>query len=884
MQIPKFSPQERVDLPDLTAVSYLVLGEFRRTARGILLGPNPASPPDYLNYVIRGFAVEAQSVPDATVIVRLDPGGANPLSFAIGAENLGARNDAGQLIGGDGMDGTLEGNASYTLDFSGQPVGTYTVEMRHVYTDGANDNRAFWDDGANSEFIAATDTRALPAIELRLSGAPSSEWITLATVAWGGATIVSGNITDARTFAFEGTTPYRQTTQTGSGGMADFSRSTARGSSSVGLNEVYPVLRALARQIQDLKGASDDARWDWFSRVYSAHDPADALGVATKSLRTVDTITYSVGDGVSTFGDFNGSTGLDSCLAHVAGLAAANRAEKITIVVHGGIAGNGYLLSGPKTLAGGTGEPLHVTIRAGTTHAQANPGVYGRPRITIDGAALAVSEYGVSVSSTSSSRLTLEGLEVLWTGTTAGGRGMFSSTGAVEIIGCTIEQSTPAVDAGFAIRAADARSSRISHSTVKGRIQLYNDDGTGSRPTEREMGVIEHCQLTSCQLVLRAASAGVPGIDSVNGFEIRNCTITGRTSAVYTGSVALIDARCARRFRVIDCVISHGTEENAIDGRTYNGASPFDWLIAGCQFDDASSNGTHAVDGGTGTTDGTGWSVCVEDGAHVRVEDCRFALSTSLDAGGVRLDDTDHFLLDSLAFVGCGNAAGGGSGRFDGVILTGGSTFGELRNIQGTDWAAGVTRVRALNLDDCSRLTIRGGTLLGQEAGFGAVIAPAAGYGALRLDDVQDVRIEGTLFESWASNSANSRTIFIDGAGTQTGVWMRGTIFRDCGGYAFQSAGTPTGISIDDCEHSTTTATAGNFADLVAAIRIRVTNCTGLLTAGGPNVFVRFSTANHLIMGNVCPSGNIDANGSGAAGRGFNEAGQDLNLVNAYVP
>lgn len=883
MQIPKFAPQERVDLPDLTAVSYLVLGEFRRTVRGLLIGPNLGSPPDHLNYVVRGFAVEAASPPDATVIVRLDPGGANPLSFAIGGENLGARVDAGQLIGGDGMDGTLEGNATYILDFSGQPAGTYTVEMRHVYTDGANDNRAFWDDGANSEFIAATDTRTLPAIELRLSGAPSSEWITLASVVWGGATIVSGNITDARAFALEGTTPFYQTSQTGSGGMADFDRSASRGSAAVGLNEVYPALRALARQIQDLKGANDSGRWDWYSRVFSAHDPADALGAATKSLRSIDTITYSVGDGVSTFGDFNGSAGLDSCLAHIAGLSAANRAEKITIVVHGGIAGNGYLISGARTLSGGTGEPLHVTIRAGTTHSLLNPGAYGRPRITIDGATLTAGQYGVSVSSTSSARLTLEGLEVLWTGTTSS-VGMFSSSGAVEVIGCTIEHGTPAVDAGFAIRAANARSSRVVHSTVKGRIQLYDDDATGSRPTEREMGLIEHCQLTSCQIVLRAASAGVPGIDSVNGFAIRHCTITGRGTAVYTGSVALIDARCARRLRIEHCYVSHGTEENAIDGRTYNGASPFDWIIEGCQFDDAAANGTHAVDGGTGTTDGTGWSVCVDSGSHIRLRDCRFALSTSLDAGGVRLDNVEHYLIDSPAFVGCGNAAGGGSGRFDGILLTGGTVFGEIRNVQGTAWAAGVTRVRAVNLDDCSRLTIKGGTLLGQEASFGAVIAPASGYGALRIDEVQDVRIEGVLFESWASNSANSRTIFLDGAGTQTGIWMRGTIFRDCGGYAFQSAGTPVGVEIDDCTHSTTTATAGNFADLVAAIRIRVTNCTGLLTAGGPNIFVRFSTANHLIMGNVCPSGNIDANGSGAAGRGFNEAGQDLNLVNAYVP
>jgi len=39
---------------------------------------------------------------------------------------------------------------------------------------------------------------------------------------------------------------------------------------------------------------------------------------------------------------------------------------------------------------------------------------------------------------------------------------------------------------------------------------------------------------------------------------------------------------------------------------------------------------------------------------------------------------------------------------------------------------------------------------------------------------------------------------------------------------------------------------------------------------------------NFLVMGNVAPNGDIRRVGI-PTGRGYNEAGQDLNLVNAYT-
>ena len=85
-----FEAQERVDLPDMTALSALMLGEFRRHTRG-LLGAGT-------NSIVKGFEVEAAAVPDSTVIVKLSDAG--DLGFFVGSQDLGARVDYGQLAGG----------------------------------------------------------------------------------------------------------------------------------------------------------------------------------------------------------------------------------------------------------------------------------------------------------------------------------------------------------------------------------------------------------------------------------------------------------------------------------------------------------------------------------------------------------------------------------------------------------------------------------------------------------------------------------------------------------------------------------------------------------------------------------------------------------------
>src|SRR5688500_11733054 len=107
MDIVRFDSQERVDLPDMTAVSFLVLGEFRRTVRTLLLG-------EEVKKVVRGFDVTAAAVPDDTVTVKLDPGGGGPYGVLLLPENVGSL-DYGQIVGDKGMTGSPEGASQQIL-------------------------------------------------------------------------------------------------------------------------------------------------------------------------------------------------------------------------------------------------------------------------------------------------------------------------------------------------------------------------------------------------------------------------------------------------------------------------------------------------------------------------------------------------------------------------------------------------------------------------------------------------------------------------------------------------------------------------------------------------------------------------------------------------
>lgn len=634
MRIVKWSPQERVDVPDITAQNFLMLGEFRRTVRGAL-GIDD-------NSIIKGFAVEPAAVPDSTIVVKLDDGGV--LSFAFGSEAIGARTDYGQLMGGDNSDGNTEGNAQQSIDFIAQPDATYTVGMRFSYTDGANDNRAFWNEGTDSEFIAAVNTRHLPQFEIALNPV-GNEWLLLADVVWnsGVGIINTGDITDLREGAFEGPSPWQQTTRLGSGGMPDFSRSsTNRHDTEV--NAVYPAIKGVARQIQDLKGPDDAFNWNWWNDPYK---PADPSGTLTRdnatNLRSLRTVHFTVGDGVTSWGDFNGlvlGTGLDACLSHIA-------AEQ-----------------GTPTLLGS-----HVIIQ-----------------ILVNGSNGVASE-AFQIGNYVFDRTLIE---------IRGGGGRDTSNGPYwhnSQIDCVGTLTTPAFDmniySGLVLRdlkfnttGSDTRIARIDgQGTRFGMYNCYVECQSSDTTPWLEQDNCDFVEIAHCELIGTALITGSPR----SGGEWRHCGINGEVRLLGGGSTTfascdfdyqgdlhgMIWASNCYSVAFNDCRFASSTQEHDVV-HFENSLGEFGGIrFQGCQFSCFETAPGHVPSSGSNGVNGTGWMIYLDNAGGtaintgpVIIDNCQFNGSGNfggghIDSGGIFCDDLDVLNVTNCSFYTFGLHAGG---------------------------------------------------------------------------------------------------------------------------------------------------------------------------------------------------------------------------------
>lgn len=892
MRIVRWAASERVDIPDLTAMSYLVLGEFRRTMRSLVAGS--------ANYIIQGFRVEPESPATTRIRVRLAPPGEDR-GIALGAEETILGIDYGQLVGDRDSSFLAEGAAQQFIDFAGQPVGSYTLELQFTYTDGESDNRAFWNAGTGVEYVQITDTRVVSGWQIRrVAGAPTGgQWIPLATIAWDNVAVDAGDITDIRSFLFEGSAPFTRATQEASGGVEDFSRSTARGTFGVGKNKIREQIRALQRQVQDLKGPADDGTWSWFARPYRAYDPASARNAQlTKNLRSIDTVTYTIGDGVTSFGDFNGASGLNACLAHIAAMDPTVVPERIEIALHGAPsgspAGSGYLLSGQKLLAGGSGVPLCLVIRAATIPNQTNATFFGRPTITVDGDSLSSNEYALIVTSglARAGHLVLQDVDVLWTGSTASGRGMFAASGYVHATNCILAMSNsgsnPATDAGYVISSSYANRSRLRNCQIYGRVQFYDYDSPATTPPETEGGVIENCRFYSAHLRLVAdtISGGVRPL--TNGFTVKNSYFTGRTSAPYATSVAMIDARSSKHLTFEDCVFSYGVGENCIDGRSFASTTPYFWTIRRCKFATGTANGTHASDAGQHLADGTGWAISINQGREMVFEDNEFNI-VSTDAGGVRLRLVNSYKIRGSSFLFCGHTSGT-SDSFTGIYVSGTgaavadrSKYGVISGCTFSEWVAGTTKATCILPVYSDALRIESCHFYGLASDLSTQINLASGYSVIRPSQTLHTTIQNCIFRQWNYNTGNiDRVIFCQNIVSY--LTVRGCNFFNCGGTPIRITVSASQIVIDGNQLiSTGTADDGFLIQATPADQVSFTNNVIQFTTAPPNrIGILIDADNYLVMGNNVVGGTITLLGS-HTGRGYNETGQDLNLVAAYT-
>lgn len=870
MRIVRFDSQERVDLPDMTQVSFLVLGEFRRQVRGILIGPKSGG--GYDNFIIRGYKVEAQAVPDATIRVRLSLGGSNPLGFAIGSENLGSRVDAGQLMGGDDMAGNLEGNATQTLDFTGQPNGTYTVQMRFIYSDGLSDNRAFWNAGTNTEFIAATNTRHLPLIELRLSGSPSAEWITLASVVWGGVSIAGGNITDARTFAFEGTTPFQQTTQQGTGGQTDFSRSSDRGTN--GFNEVYPALRALARQVQDIKGPDSSGEWNWWNRVFPPFDPGSALNAQqTKTMRSLETATYTVGDGATTFGDFNGVSGFDDCLAF---LDAQNdtMAQCVTIILRShAAAGFTWDVLGNRVLGTGGGQVRRVTIRGeggGATFPAVTKLNFGA---VTSGVAITLSLGTLELENIGNSDAT----EVTHNIT------MFQAP-IVRAKNCRFygRRTDGASSVAGVIATDGGDGSSFVNCSWRGMLQVL----PGSLSDTVDEGILfDRCSTDSGCISLATFNSGSQS--SIRNVRIQGCDIAMDQTHGW-GLKGAIDLHNNNTVTVSDCRVVFCSDMDGVHGEVLNSVAPAFITVRDCAMGFSGTNPTHAVGSGGNGANGTGYCVYIAGSSSfpatgIHVDNCTFEGTNCVDGGGVALISTYHWSLSGNECVFCGTRDVSHTETFTGTLIKGTAsnfnTKGAIRGCTYARWSATAVRTTGVFMTSVDNVKVDSCSFFGSADDESDITGRASTAVAIQISSCFYVGISNSHFENWEPNHAtNSRCIRTNGGNAVRYLNITGCTFQDNGGHCLDLVSVQYGTASCNTVH-VSVANGEGFS--ISACDGYVSNDNSFHFASGTKEAINFGAAsNNVAMGNRAINGDIKK--SSGTVRGYNEAGQDLNLVNAY--
>ena len=184
----RWESQQRVDAPDLSAMVELAAQARRRGHRDLFAGGLDTP------LVMRGFRVQAEDpgVSPRVLIVQSEGGVQGAFVSAL---TDGVVFDFG-TVGGTGA-------AQRLLDFTGQPAATYKVKVRDRLIATQSDNRAFWNPSSNMEFVKVTNTRNNPEWEVALSGHGDADWVLLAEVVWGGATVDTVDIADKRNLAFE---------------------------------------------------------------------------------------------------------------------------------------------------------------------------------------------------------------------------------------------------------------------------------------------------------------------------------------------------------------------------------------------------------------------------------------------------------------------------------------------------------------------------------------------------------------------------------------------------------------------------------------------------------------------------------------------------------
>lgn len=243
--IVKFLPNERVDVGDAEAIQRNVLTDHRAQMKSLVFGSVVTA--SGLRRVVTPFVISPQGTPDATADISA--------GVAIAAELLpDSTREYGVIFGN-------EVQATQTLDWTGQPSGTYGVYVRYTNSPGKVGARVFWNSTSNDEDVDAVETRYVVDWDVSYSsgGSPGDEWVYVGDVFWDGGTpgeIETADITVDPHLMFEGDAGASYAQEWGDG-------ANDRNADRVthGAHDLYTWVQGVRRQLSDIIGG------EWYTAI-----------------------------------------------------------------------------------------------------------------------------------------------------------------------------------------------------------------------------------------------------------------------------------------------------------------------------------------------------------------------------------------------------------------------------------------------------------------------------------------------------------------------------------------------------------------------------------------------------------------------------------------
>lgn len=840
------SSDQRYDLTDALAEAEFENQDVRRVARHTIIGR------DLTTRVIRGFDTTAVDPGvESTIIIKMDQGGGNIGSF-MGAENYGGGQiDFGQLVGGKDAQGNLEGAAQLILDFIGQPIGVYEVKLKFSgFVESNNDNRAFWVKATNSEVIRTTRTRLLPQWEAAFQGHADPEWVLVAEVNWQGATIAAADITDKRDFALEGPArdeavvadrwSHEDQASAANFGVKDFDRGHDRGDPAIIQAGIWENLRAHSRQIQDIKGGRElDGRFDAYSRPYQ---PAGFVGVQpdewTKNLRGIDVTTFTIGDGTTEFGDFNGTAGLQECFQYIESNGAW-MPNHIRIVV--------------KSRSITPGQPVFTWD---------TPVVISNKNITLVGRGNGRGGIASEIDGLFEGQTQVEfnnplGTTALHITGTGGGLHLehmyltglisFINIISVEVGGsfsahkCVINPDLSGFQ-GTSLRCP-SEACDIDNCIIGGFVAIGGKTKTNPVSTSPDSshrgGLIRNTLFNTCRLKLRLD----PAIDELQGqslfanrLRFQNCTFLVPGIALFFAAqqYGMVDARGTRNVKFEQCHFQYSGDEDAVRIGTFkyyeDEGGPYYARTENISFEDSQwllrDSATHQgwVTGAGGASDieGTGWAIKIHPGAEfpvledrnqvargIFIKNCHFRCAdiigpvvSSPDAGAIYLHDCRDVTIENCHATNWTAPVAGQSSDFVriigvqtsliGLALGSGQNIWIEKNFIGAwhhlgdagAWGAGGGTLHCIHVVGGNHMQINDNHISAIDKTETALVDPTTFGGALYLSTSNAVRVEGNHFIYWRSltDPLFNSCVYLDG-GENNALNFENNHFFWCGGY-----------------------------------------------------------------------------------------------------